>query len=103
MKTTKENYDYNKPFKVRGLEIITRNDYEGLPIPMCTASLTDDDMDNVAETIYHTMATNYGVNETNEFFNSNDKDSFNEKMNEEFWELMEECGLNYGMTYYEDM
>lgn len=86
-------YDYNKEFTC-GETTISRNDYEGLPSPMNTTSLTDEDMQELADRIEYEMSEwqdwrDYG-------------DVSEDKYQEHWWRIMEELGITFGMTYYED-
>lgn len=92
-KNNMEELDYNKEFK-SGNTIITRGDYESMPSPMNTSSLSDEDMGKLADAIEHEM------HEWEEWLYNGDINQ--EQYDEHWWQVMEELALNFGMTYYED-
>ena len=96
-----ENY-----FEINGVQIISRIDYESIPIPMYATEFTDDQMQNLAETIYLTLCNYGGFNKTDvdDYFQTNemDKELF-EDIDNAFWKEMEIIAVNMGMRYYEDM
>ena len=61
---------------------------------MNTSSLTDEDMQKLAEAI------EYEMTEWQEWLEdgSINQDQYDEHQ----WKIVEECGVNFGMTYYED-
>jgi hypothetical protein len=85
--------DYEKEFTC-GKTTITRGDYEGMPCPMDTSSLSDDDMQNLAEAIEQEMY------KWQEWLDNGDVNQ--DQYDEHWWESMEDLGLDFGMTYYED-
>ena len=87
------NIDYEKEF-ICGETIITRSDYESLPCPMKTLSLSDDDMAKLAESI------EYEMSEWREWRDNGDVSE--DRYQEQWWIIMEEYDLHFGMTYYED-
>lgn len=89
---TKEN-DYNKEFTYGNITI-TRNDYECMPCPMNTSSLSDYDMYRLAKAIYTAM------DKWSDWLKNGDIDQ--DQYDDQFWESMEYLGLMFGMTYYED-
>ena len=87
------NIDYEKEFTC-GNTTITRADYESMPSPMKTLSLSDDDMQQLAEDI------EYNMSEWADWLEQGDISQ--DQYDEHWWTIMEEYGVNYGMTYYED-
>lgn len=85
--------DYEKEFTC-GKTTITRGDYEGLPLPMKTLSLSDNDMSKLAESIEHQMKS----------YQDWVKDGVmsEEDYQDRWWGVMEDCGLKFGMTYYDE-
>ena len=88
-----ENLDYYKEF-TSGNTTITRCDYEEMPSPMDTSSLTDDEMQRLAESIEQEMER------WKEWLDNGDVNQ--DQYDEAWWESMEHLGLAFGMTYYED-
>lgn len=76
-----------------GNTIISRDDYECLPSPMDTSSLSDDDMQKLAEAI------EYEMSRWKEWLDNGDISQ--DKYDQQWWVIMEELGYNFGMTYYE--
>lgn len=85
--------DYEKEFTC-GNTTITRCDYEDMPSPMNTSSLSDDDMQRLAESIEEEMKR------WKEWLDNGDVNQ--DQYDEAWWESMEHLGLAFGMTYYED-
>lgn len=85
--------DYLKEFTC-GKTTITRLDYEEMPSPMNTSTLTDEDMQNLANAIESEMERWY------EWLKNGDVNQ--DQCDEQWWKSMEELGRNFGMTYYED-
>lgn len=87
------NMNYEKEFK-SGNITITRGDFESMPCPMNTSSLTDNDMQNLVETI------DVEMKDWNDWLEQGDisKDDYEEHL----WAISENVGLQFGMTYYED-
>ena len=85
--------DFYKEY-ICGKTTITRCDYEEMPSPMNTSSLTDDDMQKLANAIESEMETWHEWLENG--YISEDKH------NAHWWEVMEYLGNAFGMTYYED-
>lgn len=88
-----EELDYYKEF-TSGNTSITRCDYEDMPSPMNTSSLSDDEMQRLADAIETEMESwkewldNGNINQ--------------DKYDEKWWESMGYLGMAFGMTYYED-
>ena len=89
-----EKIDYNKAF-ICGNTTITRADYESMPSPMNTSKLTDKDMQELAERIEYEMS-----GEWEDWFEQGDVTQ--DQYDEQWWRVMEDLGLTFGMTYYED-
>ena len=85
--------DYEKEF-TSGNTTITRCDYEDMPVPMNTSSLSDDEMQRLAEAIEEEMYR------WKEWLDNGDVNQ--DQYDEACWESMEHLGLAFGMTYYED-
>lgn len=88
-----EELDYYKEF-TSGNTSITRCDYEDMPSPMNTSSLSDDDMQRLADAIETEMERWY------EWLINGDINQ--DQYDEQWWKSMEELGCAFGMTYYED-
>jgi hypothetical protein len=91
--TTMKELDYYKEF-TSGNTTITRCDYEEMPSPMNTSSLTDDDMQRLAEAIEQEMER------WKEWLDNGDVNQ--DQYDEAWWKSMEDLGYAFGMTYYED-
>ena len=91
--TMTNEMDFYKEY-VCGKTTITRCDYEELPSGMNTSSLTDEDMQKLANAIESEMET------WHEWLENGDISE--DKHNEHWWEVMEYLGSAFGMTYYED-
>lgn len=77
-----------------GKTTIDRDTYEFMPIPMNTSSLSDDDMQRLANAIEQEMQ------KWEEWLE--DGSINQDKYDEHWWKVAEELGLNFGITYYED-
>ena len=88
-----EELDYYKEF-TSGNTSITRCDYEDMPSPMNTSSLSDDEMQRLADAIETEMERWY------EWLINGDINQ--DQYDEQWWKSMEELGRAFGMTYYED-
>lgn len=77
-----------------GNTTITRGDYENMPCPMNTSSLTDEDMQELADRI------EYEMSEYQELLK--DKTITEDEYETQWWRVMEDLALDFGMTYYED-
>lgn len=96
--------DYQKYFKVNDCDIISRTDYESLPIPMCTTNVSDETMQTIANDIFTILKTNYGKADVIAYFrNEVEDDELREDIDEDFWKEMENIGIDNGIVYYEDM
>lgn len=78
-----------------GDTIISRDDYECMPSAMNTSSLTDDDMQRLAEAIDTEMGR------WKEWLDNGDISQ--DKYDQQWWKVFEECGLNFGMTYEDSL
>lgn len=78
-----------------GNTTIDRDMYESMPSPMDTSSLSNEDMQRLAEAI------EYEMSEWQEWLDNGDINQ--DQYDEHWWEIVEECGFNFGMTYYEDI
>lgn len=74
-----------------GNTTISREDYECMPIPMDTSSLSDDDMQRLAEAI------EYEMSRWKEWLDNGDisQDTYDQQ----WWVTMEELGYNFGIRY----
>ena len=50
---------------------------------------------------FDTLKVNYGITDTMKYFNQDEdiSDKLWDKINEEYFDLIEEIGVNYSMTY----
>ena len=85
--------DNNKEFTCGNITI-TRNDYECMPCPMNTSSLSDHEMYQLAKAI------NDEMDRWNDWLNNGDINQ--DQYDEQWWKSMEHLGIAFGMTYYED-
>ena len=100
-----ERYEtYNIYFKHLGLDIISRGDYEGLPIPMYAGEFDDSQMRELAEKIYLCLTNEYRYTdkELEKYFNDQTANK-DDELDDAFWREMEEIAVQMGMRYYEDM
>lgn len=99
-----ECYLYNVYFQVKGVNVISRGDYENLPISMCTKEVSNETMQKIADEIFNTLTTNYDEADVIAYFrNEVEDDELREDIDEDFWKEMENIGIDNGITYYEDM
>ena len=77
-----------------GNTTISREDYECMLIPMDTSSLSDDDMQRLAEAI------EYEMSRWKEWLDNGDINQ--DQYDEQWWIVFGECGLNFGMIYYKE-
>lgn len=97
-----EGYLYNVYFQVKEVNIISRGDYENLPIPMCTKEVSNETMQKIADEIFNTLTTNYNEADVIAYFESELEDSeLWDDIDEDFWKEMENIGIDNGITYYE--
>lgn len=103
--------DLEKEFSCRGV-ILTRNDYESMPRPMCAKQLDDSIMLKIAEST-HSHLTRWGweqvqidkylapgANESK--FKGAEIIEF-DAITADYRRFMEVAAILYGMQYYEDM
>ena len=101
--------EYDTYFQINGLDIVSRGDYESMPCPMYAGEFDDDQMQDLAETIYLALHNGYGygLDVDNYFSNSNLMMETNpylyEDIDDAFWKEMEDIAVAMGMRYYEDM
>ena len=96
-----EGYLYNVYFQVKGVSIISRGDYENLPISMCTKEVSNETMQKIADEIFNTLTTNYDEADVIAYFESELEDSeLWDDIDEDFWKEMENIGIDNGITYY---
>lgn len=95
---------YDTYFQCLGLDIVSRGDYEGLPIPMRSSDFSDDKMAELAKRIYLTLTNEYGYTdrELENYFNDTSA-NVDEDLDMAFWKEMEEIAVQMGMRYYEDI
>ena len=97
-----EGYLYNVYFQVKEVNVISRGDYENLPIPMCTKDVSNETMQKIADEIFNTLTTNYDEADVIAYFESELEDEeLWDDIDEDFYKEMESIGINYGITYYE--
>jgi hypothetical protein len=87
------NFDYEKEFTC-GNTTITRCDYENMSSAMNTSTLSDDEMQRLAEAIETEMES------WKEWLDNGDINQ--DQYDEQWWKSMEYLGCAFGMTYYED-
>jgi hypothetical protein len=98
-----------KMFKVKDLDVISREHYESLPCAMYAYEFDDVEMQIIADTIYSTLVCDYGYGaDAEEYFrNPNLLGRLNhilyDDIDDAFWREMEEIAVNMGMRYYADM
>jgi hypothetical protein len=99
-----EYYLHNIYFKVDGVNVISRSDFESLSMPLDTTNVSNETMQNIANELYHTLATNFGAENTKKYFNQEDIDEENvwDDIDEQYWHLMEVFAVDNGITYYEE-
>ena len=85
--------DYDKEFTYGNITI-TRNDYECMPSPMNTSSLSGHEMYQLAKAIYTEMYI------WSDWLKNGDINQ--DQYDEQWWKSMEDLGFMFGMTYYED-
>lgn len=96
-----ESYLYSIYFKVDGVDVISRNDFESLSMPLDTRNVSNETMQNIANELYHTLATNFGAENTKKYFNQEDIDEENvwDDIDKQYWHLMEVIAVDNGITY----
>jgi hypothetical protein len=101
--------DQEKEFSYKGV-VITRYDYESLPMPMAASKLDDETMQKIAEDIYNMLLDHgwedkdidrYLGRNLDELEDENDRDA--NMIKEDFWEYMENAAVANGMEYYSEM
>lgn len=81
--------EMTKEFKIGFMDYtISRADYECMPMPMDTCGFDDEKMQSLADDIGLSMRTRN--------LDTDNKD----KIDEVFWEEMENSAIEFGMTYY---
>jgi len=90
-----------KEFNKCGI-VICRGDYESLPCAMCASEFTDKQMEDLVNNIYCVLHNEYGYTD-DEIAELYPNMSDNEDFEDAFWKEMEECAVNLGMRYYDDM
>ena len=96
-----DGYLYNVYFQVKGVSVISRGDYENLPISMCTKEVSNETMQKIADEIFNTLTTNYDEADVIAYFESELEDSeLWDDIDEDFWKEMENIGIDNGITYY---
>jgi hypothetical protein len=91
------------PFKVNNLAIITRDDYETLPCPLCAKEFSNDKMQRLAELIYNSLVSKYGEIDVENYFNNCLLRYKFDIINNTYWRDMEDIAIEMGMRYYEDL
>lgn len=91
-------------FKVDNVKVISRNDFECLSQPFNASNVSNETMQNIANELYHTLATNFGAENTKKYFNQEDIDEENvwDDIDKQYWHLMEVFAVDNGITYYEE-
>lgn len=94
-----------------GSSTISRQDYEDLIIPMIAEELSDEQMQKLVDNINLSMRSDYSDEELGwlEKYRGNGKDltpgqlNFADKMSEIEFIYFENCALELGMRYWEDL
>lgn len=78
-------------FKVDNIKVISRNDFECLSKPFNASNLSNETMQKIANELYHTLATNFGTENTKKYFNQENIDEENvwDDIDKQYWHLME--------------
>lgn len=94
-------YLNNVYFKVNGVEVISRLDFESLSMPLNTEKISNYTMQQIANEVFGTLKVNYGITDTMKYFKQDEdiSDKLWDKINEEYFDLIEKIGVKYGMTY----
>ena len=94
-------YLNNVYFKVNGVEVLSRLDFESLSMPLNTEKISNATMQQIANEVFYTLKLNYGITDTMKYFKQDEdiSDKLWDKINEEYFDLIEKIGVNYGMTY----
>lgn len=94
-------YLNNVPFKVNGVEVVSRCFFESLSMPLNTEKISNATMQQIANEVFYTLKLNYGITDTMKYFNKDNdiSDELWDKIDEEYFELTEKIGVKYGMTY----
>ena len=93
---------YDKPFTRYGVGVVSRGDYESMPIPMYAGEFSDSKMKKLAKLIYETIyqLSGYPRQAINSYLKGEIEDDY---LDEFFWREMEVIAIKMGMRYYEDM
>jgi hypothetical protein len=81
---------------------ITREDYESLPCAMYAMEFTNAQMQELVDRIANVLSSQYGYNE----YEISCLEEYSQELEDYydvFWVVMEECAIDMGMRYYEDM
>lgn len=102
---SKENLSIAQIFNSNDCGIVSRGDYEGLPIPLYAMEFDDNQMQVLADNIYNVLHCQYGYNhdDLNKYFSCDYTNDDYEDLDIAYWKEMEECAIAMGMRYYEDM
>ena len=103
--------DLEKEFSYRGV-ILTRNDYESMPCPMCAKQLDDATMQKIAEGTHgYLIGIGWEQRQVDKYLAPGVAVSDFEGADEieadaitaDYWRFMEKAAIENGMQYYEDM
>ena len=86
--------DYDKIFN-SGRSELCRGDLEGLPCPFCTDNVTDEQMQSIVDELEQEMTP------WREWCDNGDITK--DRLDEVWWEKLEEIVCDKGVPYYEDM
>lgn len=90
----------NKEFKSSNGVIITRGDYESLPLPLKAKCFSDEQMQTLVNNIDNELKKyGYSDDDISKYFgkcSTKEEDEFDTN----FWVEMENCAIDMGMEYY---
>jgi hypothetical protein len=92
-----------KYFHSNGISIC-REDYDSFGCPLCAHEFSDSQMQQLVNNVAKEMMCKYGYSETDirELMDNYDN-SDGEEFNDTYYRALEECALNMGMRYYDEI
>jgi len=102
-----KKFDLEKEFIIPGTpencrwHTIERSLYEGLPIPMIAFNWSDNQMQKLADAI----GREFDYEGTLKYWKDAnfEIEDINEELDDLWWKTMEDCAVQMGMLYYEDL
>lgn len=93
----------DKYFHSNGIRIC-RRDYEHFSCPLCACEFSDKQMKKLADNIANELMFKYGYSEEDitRMFDKYDTDEC-EDFNDLVFQVIENCAVDMGMRYYDDM